>query len=177
VSPKAQQDSSAVAGSPEPQAVPNDDAGVCVLIERAVVFNLGSQRYGIPIDRVKEIQQIVAFSDVPADGLGVVGMVNLRGEVIPAVDVRRLVGMDDRPYTLETPMIITRSGVHVVALIVDDVEDVVQLPEGCLQATSPMHALSSKMLGVCRLDDGLVYLLDVDRLLAEGLMGVEGDDD
>lgn len=144
---------------------------------QAVVFHLGPQRYGIPIEHVNEIQQIVAFSDVPADGLGVVGMVNLRGEVIPAIDVRLLVGMEGRAYTLETPMIIANSGVHVVALIVDDVDDVVELPEDCMQAVSPMHALSSKMIGVCRLEHGLVYLLDVDRLLAQGLFGEEAGDE
>ena len=163
-----------VADSKE-RRVQAEGAPACELVERAVVFHLGAQRYGIPIDRVNEIQQIVAFSDVPADGLGVVGMVNLRGEVIPAVDARRLVGMEGRAYTLETPMIITRSGAHVVALIVDDVEDVLRLPDGCLQAASPMHALSDKMIGVCRLDGGLVYLLDVDRLLAQCLLGGDGD--
>lgn len=175
MSPEPQQDTPTVLGEHAPD-VTQYDAGACEWVERAVVFFLGGQRYGIPIDRVNEIQQIVAFSDVPTDGLGVVGMVNLRGEVIPAIDVRRLVGIEDRAYTLETPMIITRSGAHVVALIVDDVEDVLLLPDGCLQAASPMHALSSKMLGVCRLDDGLVYLLDVDRLLAEGLHAEEGRD-
>jgi len=144
---------------------------------QAVVFHVGAQRYGFPIEHVNEIQQIVAFSDVPSDGLGVVGMVNLRGEVIPAVDVRILVGMEERPYTLETPMIITRSGTHLVALIVDDVEDVVELPEGCMQPVSPMHALSSKMMGVCNLEDGLVYLLDVERLVSDGLLGVPGEEE
>jgi purine-binding chemotaxis protein CheW len=137
---------------------------------------LGSQRYGLPLDQVQEIQQIVAFSDVPSDGLGVVGMVNVRGDVVPAIDVRQLVGMDERAYTLETPMIIARAGAHSVALIVDAVEDVVTLPEGCLQTASPMHALSSKMIGVARLEDGLVYLLDVDRLLAHGVLVEESDD-
>jgi purine-binding chemotaxis protein CheW len=150
--------------------------GTCEWIERAVVFSLGSQRYGIPIEQVNEIQQIVAFSDVPADGLGVVGMVNLRGEVVPAIDVRRLVGMEDRAYTLETPMIIVSYQEQVVALIVDAVQDVVELPQGCLQTASPMHALSGKMIGVARLDDGLVYLLDVDRLLAQGHLGEEAED-
>jgi chemotaxis signal transduction protein len=146
------------------------------LVDRAVVFDLGSQSYGIPLDQVNEIQQIVAFADVPADGFGVVGMIDLRGEVVPAVDVRRLVGMDERAYTLETPMIIAHSGGHVVALIVDRVEDVLELPEGCLQSASPMHALSSKMIGVARLERGLVYLLDVDRLLAHGPVGGEVSD-
>lgn len=144
---------------------------------QAVVFHLGGQRYGFPIEHVNEIQQIVAFSDVPSDGLGVVGMINLRGEVIPAVDVRLLVGMEERAYTLETPMIIARSGVHLVALIVDDVEDVVEIPEGCMQPVSPMHALSNKMTGVCNLDSGLVYLLNVDKLVAQGLLGEEDDDE
>jgi chemotaxis signal transduction protein len=155
---------------------PDESAKASSRIQRAVVFQLGTQRYGIPIDQVKEIQQIVAFSDVPADGFGVVGMVNLRGEVLPAIDVRRLVGMEDRAYTLETPMIITRSGEHFAALIVDQVEDVAELPQGCLQSASPMHALSSKMIGVARLDTGLVYLLDVDLLLAQGLLGEEAAD-
>lgn len=167
---------SGVADSAERRQGADEGARVCEWVDRAVVFHLGSQRYGIPIEHVKEIQQIVAFSDVPADGLGVVGMVNLRGAVVPAIDVRRLVGMEDRAYTLETPMIVTRSGAHVVALIVDDVEDVVDLPGGCLQAASPMHALSGKMIGVARLDSGLVYLLDVDRLLAQGLLGEEAED-
>jgi purine-binding chemotaxis protein CheW len=176
VSPSQHEVGSGVADPTEQRQDANQFAGACEWVEQAVVFHLGNQRYGIPIDHVKEIQQIVAFSDVPSDGVGVVGMVNLRGDVIPAIDVRRLVGMDELAYTLETPMIITRSGPHVVALIVDEVEDVVRLPDGCLQAASPMHALSSRIIGVCRLDDGLVYLLDVDRLLAQGLLGEEPED-
>ncbi len=161
---------------PEKQHQADGEAiNACDWVERALVFHLGSQRYGIPIEQVNEIQQIVAFSDVPSGGFGVVGMVNLRGDVVPAIDVRRLVGMDELAYTLETPMIIARSGDHAVALIVDEVEDVVRLPEGCLQAASPMHALSNKMIGVARLDSGLVYLLDVDRLLAREPVGEEDD--
>lgn len=150
------------------------DAGLCALVERAVVFYLSGQRYGLPIDRVSEIQQIVSFSDVPSGGLGVVGMVNLRGNVIPAIDLRLLVGLEGRDYTLETPMIITRSRSHEVALIVDEVEDVLELPAGCLQAAPPMHALSSKMIGVCRMPDGLIYLLDIDMLLGVDVFGGRG---
>jgi len=144
-------------------------------VQRVVVFRLGTQRYGIPLAHVDEIQQIVAFSDVPADSTSVVGMVNLRGEVIPAIDVRRLVGMEDRAYTLETPMIIAHSDAHTVALIVDVAEDVVELPDSGFQSASPLHALSSKMIGVYHLDGGLVYLLDLDELLEQVLLGEEAE--
>jgi chemotaxis signal transduction protein len=80
--------------------------------------------------------------------------------------MRILVGLDKQEYTLETPMIITDTYGQTVALIVDEVQDVLELPEGCLQDAPPLHALSSKMIGVCRMPDGLMNLLDIDLLLS-----------
>lgn len=150
------------------------EAGECVYIEQVVAFFLSGQRYALPIDRVQEIQQIVAFSEVPSGGGGIVGMVNLRGNVIPAVDLRRLVGLSSQDYVLETPMIICRVQGQMLALIVDEVQDVIELPEGCLQAAPPMHSLSSRMIGVCRMPDGLIYLLDLDLLIAGSTIGIGG---
>lgn len=174
---RLQGEGSGVADSASQSRGGGETTNTCAQVERALVFQLGSQRYGIPIEQVGEIQQIVAFADVPSDGLGVVGMVNIRGEVVPAIDMRQLFGMDERAYTLETPMIITGTDGPRVALIVDEVDDVATLPEGCLQSASPMHALSSKMIGVARLEGGLVYLLDVDRLVAQGLLGEGAEHD
>ncbi len=139
-------------------------------IERVVAFHLSGQRYALPIGRVREIQQIVALSDVPEGVNGVVGMVNLRGQVIPAVDMRRLVGLEVREYTLETPMVITEIHGRVVALLVDEVEDVLEVPEGAMQEAPPLHQLSGSMIGVVRLADGLVYVLDPDRLVGMDLL-------
>ncbi len=144
----------------------DDDSGDCLLVEQVVAFYLGGQRYALPIDRVQEIQQIVALSEVPEADRAVIGMVNLRGEIIPAVDVRRLIGLPPEPYTLETPMVICRYRDRLAALVVDGVQDVIGLPEGCMQEAPALHALSAKMIGVARLPDGLAYLLDLDRLLA-----------
>lgn len=139
--------------------------GTCVLVDLVVGFYLAGQRYALPIDRVQEIQQIVAFSEVPAGSGGVVGMVNLRGEVIPAVDVRILVGLAPQEYSLETPMIIARAGGGLVALLVDEVQDVLSLPADCLQDPPALHTMADRMIGVARMDDGLVNVLDLDRLL------------
>ncbi|MDP2182807.1 MAG: chemotaxis protein CheW [Actinomycetota bacterium] len=135
-------------------------------IERIVAFHLAGQRYALPMEVVQEIQQIVAFSEVPSQGGPVVGMVNLRGVVIPAVDMRALIGMPREGYTLETPMVIARTDDGLVALIVDSVDDVIQVPDGCLQPVSPMHSLADRMLGVCQIAGDLVYLLDIARIVA-----------
>ena len=71
-------------------------------------------------------------------------------------------------------MIIIQTSGHTIALIVDEVQDVLELPDGCMQEVPPLHALASRMLGVCRLPDGLLNLLDIDRLLTGAVIG-EGE--
>lgn len=140
-------------------------------VDRAVAFVLDGQRYALPIGRVQEIQQIVAFSEVPGGSSGVIGMINLRGAVIPAIDLRRLVGLMPAEYTLETPMIICHVQGKLLALVVDEVLDVIELPSEIMHEAPSMHSLAAKMLGVARLPDGLMYLLDVDALLAPVIGG------
>jgi purine-binding chemotaxis protein CheW len=154
-------------GPPEALDSPGESApgAACALVQRIVVFRLGDQYYAFPLQCVREIQQIVAFSEVPTSG-GVVGMVNLRGQVIPALDVRRLVGIAARDYRLETPMVIAEVDGRKMALIVDEVQDVIEVPPEGLQEAPALHRLSAVMLGVARVDDRLAYVLDIDRLVA-----------
>lgn len=134
-------------------------------IERAVAFRLAGQLYGLPIDRVDEIQQLAELLPLPDDDPALVGLIELRGAVIPVLDLRALVGLDEAPYTLETPMVFCTAGSHRVCLIVDSVEDVVDLPPQSIQPPSGMYALADKMLGTVRLPQGVLMLLDVDRLV------------
>jgi purine-binding chemotaxis protein CheW len=102
---------------------------------------------------------------MPAGDDAVVGMINLRGRVIPALDLRRLVGLDEIEYGLKTPMIICRVDNGAVALIVDMVEDVLTVPDDRLSPPPRLHQLASRMIGVCHFGTELVFLLDVDRLI------------
>ncbi len=141
-------------------------------LERIIVFGMQGQRYGLPIDTVLEIQQIVAISEVPDQTGSVVGVINLRGQVIPVIDLRLLLGMEVKPYELRTPMILTRTARGVVALIVDDVEDVVGVPAGGMQAATGMYALADRLAGVCRLESGMVFVFDIDALVPPALAAV-----
>ncbi|MHB9005260.1 MAG: chemotaxis protein CheW [Coriobacteriia bacterium] len=149
--------------APDETAV--DDVVGATVVDQMIAFHLAGQRYGLPIDSVQEIQQIVSFSQQNGSG-AVVGMVNLRGEVIPAIDVRSLLGLEHLDYNVNTPMIICRSEQGLVALVVDEVEDVITLPFDCVAVPPKLHNLADRMIGVCRLGTDLVYLLDVERLVA-----------
>jgi purine-binding chemotaxis protein CheW len=132
---------------------------------RLVVFGLDGQRYALPLDDVQEIQQIVAFSDIPDGSSSVVGVINLRGDVVPAVDLRLVVGMPVREYDLQTPMVIARTSRGLVAFVVDSVEDVVEVSVSDVQPPSAVYELADRLRGVCRLEEGIVFVFDVEKLL------------
>lgn len=136
----------------------------CEEIREVVVFRLGGQRYALPIEAVQEIQQIVAMSEVPESQPGVIGMINLRGDVIPALDLRRSLGMETQEFSLQTPMVIARVSGGLVSLVVDEVEDVAALPIDCLQEPGEYLELAERLIAVCRVDSDLIFLLDPDRL-------------
>lgn len=132
--------------------------------ELVVAFGLAGERYGLRIEDVQEVQQIVALAQVPAGG-AVVGMLDLRGEVIPALDVRLLVGLPVLPYTLETPMLIARGADGPVALLVDEVHSVVAVSDDALQAPPALHTMRDVLVGVARVEDGLISVVDLGLLL------------
>lgn len=139
-------------------------------LEQAVTFQLDGQLYALPIDVVQEIQQLVEFTPLPDISPYLLGLIDVRGMVVPAIDLRVLVGLERRPFSLETPMIFCRVRGHVVCLVVDEVEDVVDLPAAGLQPPSALYGLADRLIGTCRLPIGLVLLLDIDRLVPEAAL-------
>lgn len=153
-------------GSPVVDGFDEDD-GVTgeSVIDRVVAFRLAGQLYGLPIDVVREIQQLAELLPLPDDDPALVGLIEIRGAVVPVLDLRALVGLEHAAYTLETPMVFCRVGTHDVCLIVDSVDDVVDLPPGGIQPPSAVYALADKMLGTVKLEQGVLMLLDIERLV------------
>lgn len=136
-------------------------------LTQAVTFRLDGQLYGFPIEVVQEIQQLVEFSPLPDAAPAQLGLIDVRGIVVPAIDLRVLIGLQPRPFSLETPMIFCRVRGQVVCVVVDEVEDVIDLPETGLQPPSGLYSLAGSLLGTCRLPQGLVLLLDIERLVPD----------
>jgi len=162
----AVEDASTCELSPDEVRFDEDAPTAVSIVQQMVAFHLGGQRYALPIRGVQEIQQIVALSEAHGGSAAVIGMVNLRGSVIPAIDMRVLLGLEKQEYRLDTPMIICRVGDGFVALVVDDVEDVIDIPDGALSPPPKLHSMADRMIGVCHLDTELVFLLSVDKLVA-----------
>jgi purine-binding chemotaxis protein CheW len=155
--------------APDEESELTADALTAVQLQ-AVTFRLESQIYGLPLEVVQEIQQLVEYTPLPDSAPALVGLIDLRGLVVPAIDLRVLVGLPQRDFTLETPMVFCRVREHVVCLIVDSVEDVVDLPAEGLQPPSNLYSMADRMLGMCRLAQGLVLMLDIDRLVPDAAL-------
>jgi len=133
-----------------------------------VVFQLAAELYGVEIARVHEIIRLPTVTRVPRAPSFVEGIINLRGKVIPVVDLRRRFGLPTAAHTRASRIVVVELGDQVVGIIVDGVSEVLRVNSSIVEPPSPVVAgLDSEYLeGIAKLPDRLVILLDLDRVLA-----------
>lgn len=140
-----------------------------------LTFSLGSEHYGVEIARVQEIVGLLPVTRVPRLPGFIAGVVNLRGRVIPVMDLRLSFGMqasamDERSCIVVLGIRRADGRETVMGAIVDEVSDVVSLSSDAIEPTPEFGTAvdTSFIRGVGRLDDGVVMLLDMDRVLTSG---------
>jgi purine-binding chemotaxis protein CheW len=136
--------------------------------QQLVVFQLGSELYGVEISRVHEIIRLQTVTRVPRAPAFVEGVINLRGKVIPVVDMRRRFGMPIAEHTRASRIVVVEIGDQVVGVVVDSVSEVLRVSTATVEPPSPVVAgIDSEYLnGIAKLPERLVILLDLDRVLA-----------
>ena len=132
-----------------------------------LTFSLGTEEYGVEILKVQEIKGYSAVTPIPHTPPEIRGVMNLRGTVIPVVDLRTKLGMAQAPYTSFTVIVVVRVGTKVLGLVVDAVSDVLNIPVGDIQATPDFGAqVDARFIsGMAKAADKLVVLLDIERIL------------
>ena len=136
--------------------------------QQLVVFELGAELYGVEIARVHEIIRLQTVTRVPRAPAFVEGVINLRGKVIPVVDLRRRFGLPTAEHTRSTRIVVVEIGDQVVGIVVDGVSEVLRVNTATVEPPSPIVAgIDSEYLhGIAKLPERLVILLDLDRVLA-----------
>jgi purine-binding chemotaxis protein CheW len=144
--------------------------------EQVVVFELGREAYGVDIARVHEIIRMQTITAVPRAPQFVEGVINLRGKVIPVVDLRRRLGQTAGAPTRATRIVVVEIGAHTVGMIVDAVSEVLRVPAGAVEPPSSLVTTvdSEYLRGIAKLDDRLIILLDLDKVLTRSEQGAIG---
>src|SRR4051812_25728679 len=133
-----------------------------------LTFPLGREEYGVEILKVQEIRGYSPITPIPNTPPHIKGVMNLRGTIIPVVDLRRKLSMPAAEYSAFTVIIVVTVGTRVTGLIVDGVSDVLNIARSDIQPTPDFggHVDARFINGLVRAGDKLVALLDIDRVLA-----------
>ncbi|UCD35434.1 MAG: chemotaxis protein CheW [Nitrospiraceae bacterium] len=136
-----------------------------------VTFTLNNEHYAVDILNVQEINRITEITRVPNSPDYVEGVINLRGKVIPVINLRRKFHLADRETDETSRIIIMEIGGITNGLIVDSVSEVLRVPSSVIE---PPPAVSSDMgskfiKGIAKLEDRLIILLDIDKLVGNAV--------
>jgi purine-binding chemotaxis protein CheW len=112
-------------------------------------FRVGDEEYVIDIRRIREIVQPLPVTQVPRAPEWMEGVANLRGEVVPVLDVRRRLGLVPRPPTRRTKFLVVHVAGRVIALVVDGVSEVVRIPRSAIGPPPAGSADLRLFVGVC----------------------------
>jgi purine-binding chemotaxis protein CheW len=167
-----------VSGMAPPAAAVTDNA------QRYLTFRLGGTSYAIGILKVQEIIGLLRITPVPGTPHYVRGVVNLRGRIIPVVDLSTRFGLPPVPDTDRTCIVVTQvtgaRGAATMGVVVEDVAQVVDLPPDRVEAVPEfgVKVRTDFLTGVARLEEDVILLLDIDAVLSReeaGLVESLGD--
>lgn len=132
-----------------------------------VIFRLKDQTYGVDIGHVLEIIRAVDITFIPGAPAFVEGVINLRGRVIPIIDLARRLGLDPIETNESTRIIIVDVRGATAGMMVDGVSEVLRLPVSLIQpAPAMVNGVSAEYLrGIALLEDRLIILVDLTRVL------------
>jgi len=164
----------------EKQELSTDVQGMEELEGKYITFTLDNEEYGIPILNVREIIGMMKVTPIPQTPRFVRGVVNLRGKVIPVIDLRTRFGLDFKETDDRTPIVVVElkgsSGLIQIGIVVDTVSEVIQVTREDIQQTPSfgVQVDTDFILGIARDDEGIKTLLDIDCVLtSEELVALE----
>jgi chemotaxis signal transduction protein len=137
--------------------------------EQVIVLDVANESYGMPVQRVREIIRVPPITRVPNGPAFLEGVINLRGQVIPVLDLRKHLGVEATAHTRRSRVVVGELGEYTVGMVVDAVSQVVMVPASNVEPPPSLvsSAENGQVRGVARLGDRLVLLLDPDRVLSK----------
>ena len=137
--------------------------------QQLVVFDLSTEAYGVDIGAVREIIRLQDITRVPRTPEFVEGVINLRGKVIPVVDLRKRFGLPAEVESKENRIVVVDIGAQDIGVVVDAVTEVLRISTEAVEPPASVitTADSEYLLGIAKLDSRLIILLDLEQVLTE----------
>lgn len=142
------------------------------MVNEYLTFRLGAEEYGVDILKVQEIRGYDAITQIANAPVFVKGVINLRGVVVPIVDMRIKFALGDAEYDQFTVVIILNVAGRVVGIVVDAVSDVISLAQEQFRPTPGMGSVidTEYIIGLGTVDERMLILIDIEKLMASSDM-------
>ncbi len=149
-------------------------AGAITSLREFLAFKLGAEEYGIDILRVQEIRSYEEPTRIANAPAFIKGVVNLRGVIVPIVDMRLKFNLDSVNYDAFTVVIVLNIGRRVVGMVVDAVSDVITLTPDQLRPVPEFNSsiASDHLLAIGAVEDRMLILVDIEKLMSGPEMGL-----
>lgn len=136
-------------------------------ILQLVSFKIGNEEFGVDILKVQEIIKIITITNIPNSPSFVEGVINLRGKVIPIIDLRNRLGFEKIAHTKNTRIIVVELSGNTVGFVVDEVSEVLRISKSITEAPPELvTSINSEYItAVGKLEDRILILLDLDKVL------------
>lgn len=132
-----------------------------------VTFRLDAEEYAVDIRRVQEIIRVGAITAVPNSLAYIQGVINLRGRVIPVLNLRKRLDLPERSLTRQSRIMIVETGAKVLGMLVDGVSQVLRFPAAAVEPPPDEGGQKTGFVsGIGRVDSRLILLMNLDRVLA-----------
>jgi len=132
-----------------------------------VTFVVADEIYGVSVHVVQSINEMVQITHLPNSDSFIEGVINLRGNVVPVINIRKKYNLPPKEYDLFTVIIIVEIRERLVGLIVDSVSDVISLPVSCIQKDIRFASAvdTGAIQGIGNLNDQLIILLNIENFV------------
>ena len=150
----------------------NRQIGLATDGNQFLTFQLGDELYGVDILRVQELKGYTTVTKIPNQPSYIKGVMNLRGTIVPIVELRTTFGMATVDYTMLSVIVVVVVRDRIMGLVVDSVSDVLNISQKDIQSPPEFGTKVdvSFLNGIAKCGDKLVALLNIDRLLSENEM-------
>jgi len=149
-------------------------AGSAASSTEFLAFKLGREEYGIDIQKVQELRGYEAVTRIANSPEFIKGVVNLRGVIVPIIDMRIKFNIGTPTYDQFTVVVVLNIGKRVIGMVVDSVSDVIALDAKQIKPAPPTGGLvaTNYLMGIGTLDERMVILLEIDKLMSSQELGL-----
>jgi purine-binding chemotaxis protein CheW len=138
-------------------------------VRQLVVFRLEDSSYGLDIQVVREINRLVTVTPIPKAPSYVEGIINLRGQVVPVVNLGQRFDLARTEHGTDSRIVVVEAGGYTLGLVVDEVSEVLRVPSGDIEAATNMASTGIELgfvEGVGKVDERMILIIGPDRLFS-----------